>query len=59
LRKTEERKLLVFERKVLRKIFEPVMDRETGEWKTRKNEELEMIFRKENILSVIRSRTLQ
>jgi len=36
LRKTEERKLLVFERKVLRKIFGPVKDRETGEWRKRK-----------------------
>jgi len=60
LRKNEERKLLVFERKMLRKIFGPVKDRETGKWIIRKNEEdeLERLFRKENILSTIRSRRL-
>jgi hypothetical protein len=36
-----------------------MMDREIREWKMRKNEELERMFRKENILSVIRSRRLQ
>jgi len=37
LKKNEERKLMVFERKILRKIFGPVKDRETGEWRRRKN----------------------
>jgi len=59
LRKIEEKKLLVFERNVLRKIFGPVKDRETGEWRTRKNEELERLFRKENIFNVVRNQRIQ
>lgn len=46
LRKNEERKLMIFERK----IFGPTKNRETGEWRIRKNNELESLFKKENIL---------
>jgi len=49
LRKNEERKLMVYERKILRKIFRPLKDRETDEWRIRKNNELESLFKKENI----------
>lgn len=59
LRKNEEKKLQVFERKILRKIFGPVKDSETGEWRVRKNNELESLFKKENIVNTIRNRRLQ
>jgi hypothetical protein len=41
LRKNDERKLLVLGRKILRKIFGPVKDVLSGEWRIRKNDELE------------------
>lgn len=42
--RVEERKLLVFEKKILRKIFGPVKDEETGEWRVRRIDELERLF---------------
>lgn len=57
-RRNDERKFLVFETTILRKIFGPVKDRETGEWRVRKNNELERLFRKDNILNTIRNRRL-
>lgn len=59
LRKIEERKLMVFERKILRKIFRPVKDEDTGEWRVRKDIELERLFRKDSIVKIITSRRLQ
>lgn len=44
LNKNKERKLLVFERKILRENVGPVKDSKTGEWKIRKNNELENLF---------------
>ncbi|KAL4132044.1 hypothetical protein QTP88_009265 [Uroleucon formosanum] len=44
LRKTEENKLSILERKILRKIFGPVKDEETEGWRIRKNKELEELF---------------
>ncbi|KAF0711681.1 MICOS complex subunit Mic60-like [Aphis craccivora] len=46
LRKSDERKLLVLERKILKKIFGPVKDIFSGEWRIRKNDELETLFHK-------------
>jgi hypothetical protein len=44
LRKMDEQRFLVFERKVLRKIYGPVKDEITGEWRRRKNLELEALY---------------
>lgn len=44
------------ERKILRKIFGPVKDEETAEWRIRKNKELEDLFQEPNILDTIQSR---
>jgi|UniRef100_A0A2S2QF00 hypothetical protein len=41
IRKTNEKRLLVFERKILRRIFGPVKDSVTNDWRIRKNEELD------------------
>jgi hypothetical protein len=61
LRKNEKRKLMVFERKILRKIFGPVKDKETDDWRIRKNNKLESLFKKKkkNIVYTIRNRRLK
>lgn len=38
--KTEEIRLGIFERKILRRIFGPYKDSQTGEWRKRHNQEL-------------------
>ena len=47
----EERALAVFERKILRKIYEPVKENEL--WRIRRNDELEAITKGENIVMFI------
>ena len=37
LRKSDENKFLILERKILRKIFGPIKDNITEEWRRRKN----------------------
>jgi hypothetical protein len=55
----DEQRFLVFERKVLSKIYGPVKDEITGEWRRRKNLELKTLYSSSDILEVIRSRRLQ
>ena len=50
----EERKLRVFERKVLR-IFGPQRDEVTGEWRKLHNEELNDLYSSPNMARVIKS----
>jgi len=57
LRKMEEKKLMVFERKAQKKIIGQVQYEETGKWNARKYNQLEGLdFKKRNILDIIRSR---
>ena len=42
---TEQNRLLVFERRVLRKIYRPTLDSD-GTWRIKTNEELEMLIKK-------------
>jgi hypothetical protein len=52
----EERRLRVFENRVLRRIFGPKRDEVTGEWRKLQNEELHDMYPSPSIVEVIRSR---
>ena len=55
----EERKLWVFENRVLRRIFGPKRDEVTGEWRRLHNEELYALYSLPNIIRVNKSRRLR
>ena len=50
----EERRLRVFENRVLRRIFGPKRDGVTGEWRKLHNEELNDLYCPPNIVRVIK-----
>jgi hypothetical protein len=50
----EERRLRVFENRVLRRIFGPKRDEVTGEWRKLLNEELNGLYSVPNIMRVIK-----
>ena len=52
----EERRLRVFENRVLRRVFGPKRDEVTGEWRKLHNEELSDLYSLPNILRVVKSR---
>jgi|UniRef100_A0A2S2QEQ6 hypothetical protein len=58
LRKVEETRLAVFERKILRRIYAPCIDSDTGEWRIRHNDELKNLFQKPDIIVEITRRRL-
>ena len=55
----EERKLRVFENRVLRRIFGLRRDEVTGEWRRLHNEELNDLYSSPNIVRVIKSRRMR
>jgi hypothetical protein len=55
----EERRLRVFENRVLRRIFGPKRDEVTLEWRKLHNEELNGLYSLPNIVGVIKSRRLR
>ena len=55
----EERKLRVFENRVLGRIFGPRRDEVTGEWRGLRNEELNDLYSSPNIVRVITSRKIR
>jgi hypothetical protein len=55
----EERRLRVFENRVLRRIFGPKRDAVLGEWKQLHNEELNGLYSLPSIVRVIKSRRLR
>lgn len=57
--KSDERKPLVLERKLLRKIFGPIEGEPSGEWRISNNYELKTLFHHPTILEEIRNKRLQ
>jgi hypothetical protein len=55
----EERKLRVFENRVLRRIFGPKRDEVTGEWRKLHNEELHDWYSSTSIITIINSRRMR
>jgi hypothetical protein len=55
---TEQNCLLVFERRVLRKIYGPTLGND-GTWRIKTNEELEILIKKNNIVRFIKSQRLR
>ena len=51
----EERRLRVFENRVLRKMFGPKRDKVTGEWRKLHHEELNYLYSSPTIIRVIKS----
>jgi len=56
VKKKEEQNLLIFERKVFRRIYGPIY--ENGEWKSRTNRELEEMSKRENIVKWIKGQRI-
>jgi hypothetical protein len=56
LKETIINKLMVFERKILRKIFGP--NNENGIWRIKTNQELDEIIKRKNIINSIRAQRL-
>jgi len=54
----EERRMSVFENRVLWRIFGPTMDGVTREWRKLHNEELNDLYSSPNIVRVIKSRRM-
>jgi hypothetical protein len=55
----EERRLRVFENRVLRRILGPKRDEVTGEWRKVHNEKLNNLYCSSNIVGVIKSRRMR
>jgi len=55
----EERRLRVFENRVLRRVSGPKRDEVTGKWRKLHNEELSGLYSLPNILRVVKSRRMR
>ena len=57
LKQIIKNKLMVFERKVLRRIFGPTKERD-GTWRIKTNDELDELIRHKNIINHIKAQRL-
>jgi hypothetical protein len=55
----EERRLRVFEKRVLRRIFGPKREEGAGGWRSLHNEELRKLYASPNIIMAIKSRRMR
>ena len=55
----EDRRLRLFENRVLRRVFGPKRDNVTGEWRKLHNEELNYLYSLPNIVRVVKSRRMR
>jgi hypothetical protein len=55
----EERRLRVFENRMLRRVFGPKRDEVTGEWRKLHNEELNNMYSSPSIVRVVTSRRMR
>jgi hypothetical protein len=55
----EEYKLMMFENRVLWRIFEPTRDGLTGGWRKLYNEELHNLYSSPSIIRIIKSRRMR
>jgi hypothetical protein len=55
----KERRLRVFENRVLRRVFGPKRDEVTEEWRKLHNEELNDLYTLSNIVRVVKSRRMR
>jgi len=55
----DERRMQVFENRVLRRVFGPKRDEVTGEWSKLHNEELRDLYSLPNIVRVVKSRRMR
>jgi hypothetical protein len=55
----EEHKLMMFENRVLRRMFGPKRDGVTGEWRKPHNEELHNLYSLSSIIRIFRSRRMR
>jgi len=54
----EERRLMMFENRVLRRLFRPKRDDVTREWRKQDNEELKDLYSLPSIIRLIKSRSM-
>jgi hypothetical protein len=55
----EERRLRVFENRVLRNVFGPERDEVTGQWRKLHNKELNDLYSLPNVVRVVKSRRMR
>ena len=55
----EERRLRVFENRVLRRVFGPKRDEVTGEWRKLHNEKFSDLYSLPNVVRVVKSRIMR